>query len=153
VIERIGVDKTAGIWETIVRVIGHDLLFLEVNTAVVIFRERGSKNVFCRKVGKHSPPMRPWGMQFRACGTPNCIRRPLDFFVQNDNYEVRMTCRFCGWRSEWVKEQDWKTSVFKLDRTLPNVFWHSYPASQSLQNLFVEVTAKKSGERSAARGG
>jgi hypothetical protein len=142
VIEHIGMDKTVGIWEMIIWVIGHDLLFLEVNTVVAICREWSLKNVFCRKVGKHSPPMWPWGMQFRVCGTPSCTQ---NFFVQNDNYDVHMTCRFCGWRSEWVKEQDGKTSVFKLDRTLPNMFWHSYPASQLLQNLFVEVTAKKSG--------
>jgi hypothetical protein len=90
VIEHIWVDKTAGIWETIIQAISHNLLFLKVNTVVVIFREQGLKNVFCRKVGKHSPPMRPWDMQFRVCGTPHCIRRPLDFFVQNDYYNVCM---------------------------------------------------------------
>lgn len=145
-------DKTAGIWDAIIRVIGHDLLLLEVNSVVVVFKERGSKEVHARKIGKHSPPLRPWGVEFRACGKPGCSgRKSQDFFVQSKECDVRMTCRFCGWTSAWVKEKDWKGEVFKVDRTLPNVFWHAYPASHSLQNLFIEVTQQKEAGGSGAR--
>ncbi|KAF8124456.1 hypothetical protein EV363DRAFT_1178020, partial [Boletus edulis] len=139
-IERIGIDKTAGIWYTILRVIGHDLLLLEVNSVVVIFKERGQSEVMARKIGRHSLPMRPWGVEFRACAAPTCEPTAHDFFVQNDGYGVRMACRWCGWRSVWVKEKDWKAYVFRMDSSLPNVFWHSYPPSYSLQNIFVEAT-------------
>lgn len=143
-IERIGVDKTAGIWDTVLRVVGHDLLLLEVNAVVVIFRERGSSEVLARKIARHAPPLRPWGVDFSVCGTPNCARKPHHFFVKNDGYAVRVTCRFCGWRSEWVDDNHLANrGVFKVDRSLPNVFWHPYPPPPSLQNVFVDVTEIK----------
>ncbi|KAF8426445.1 hypothetical protein L210DRAFT_791616, partial [Boletus edulis BED1] len=81
IIERIAVDKTAGIWDTVVRVIGQDLLLLEVNTVILVYKERGSHEVVARKIGKHAPPMRPWGVEFNACATPGCKRSSRDFFV------------------------------------------------------------------------
>ena len=73
VIEHISIDKMARIWKTIICTISHDLLVLEVNTVVVIFKECGSHTIYPRKMGKHSPPMWPWGIEFSACGTLSCI--------------------------------------------------------------------------------
>ncbi|KAG9312769.1 hypothetical protein JVU11DRAFT_7206 [Chiua virens] len=140
VIERLGVDKTMGLWDTVMSVVGQDLHLLEVNSVVAIFKERGSTEVLSRKIARHAPPMRPWGVEFRACGTPNCDRTTFDFYVQNDGYDVRMTCRACGWKSAWVKERHWGHHVFRLDNTLPTVFWHSYPPSDALKTLFVETS-------------
>ncbi|KAI9568139.1 hypothetical protein HD554DRAFT_2172537 [Boletus coccyginus] len=150
VIERMGVDKTAGIWDTVMSVVGQDIHLLEVNSVVVVFKERGSSEVLARKIARHAPPMRPWGVEFRACATPQCDRTPFDFYVNNNNFDVRMRCRACGWVSAWVKERHWKEHVFRLDSTLPKVFWHSYPPSHALQNIFVEATREK--ERDDRRG-
>lgn len=146
-------DKTAGIWETLVRVIGHDIILLEVTAAVVVYRERGSDEVLAKKIARHSPPLRPWGVEFRACGTPDCHPRPQDLYVQSNDFDVRMNCRSCGWLSVWVKERHWKNRVFRLDRTLPNVFWHDYPAPKSLENIFVDATREviQAGAGSAPR--
>ncbi|KAG9312768.1 hypothetical protein JVU11DRAFT_7205 [Chiua virens] len=143
VIERLGVDKTMGLWDTVMSVVGQDLHLLEVNSVVAIFKERGSTEVLSRKIARHAPPMRPWGVEFRACGTPNCDRTTFDFYVQNDGYDVRMTCRACGWKSAWVKERHWGHHVFRLDNTLPTVFWHSYPPSEALYNIFIEASKEK----------
>lgn len=150
VIERIGVDKTGSLWETIVRVIGHDLLLLQVNAVVVVYRERDTNEVEARKIGRHDPPLRPWGVEFHACGTPGCDRMSRDFVVRSDIFDVRMTCRYCRWTSAWVKQPHWKDHVFRLDSTLPNVFWHDYPPSKSLQQLFVDVTGKKAADKARA---
>ena len=135
------------------RVIGHDIILLEVTAAVVVYRARGSNEVLAKRIGRHSPPIRPWGVEFCACGKPGCQPRTNDFYVQSSAFDIRMTCRCCGWQSAWVKERHWKNFVFRLDRTLPNVFWHDYPAPKSLENLFVDVTeeADRAGTGDTAR--
>ena len=141
-IERIGVDKTAGIWDTIIRVIGHDLHLLQVNLVIAVYKEHGQDGVVARKIGCHTLPMHLWGVEFDSCGMPGCQPSPLDFFIQNSRYDVRMTCRLCHWQSAWVKEDAWKHHIFRMDTTLPNIFWHSYPPLNSLRNIFVDVTAQ-----------
>lgn len=153
VIERIGVDKTAGIWDTVARVIGQDLHLLEVNAVVIVYKERCSQEVVARKIARHSPPMRPWGFEFHACGSSHCEPRSQDFAMQNSDFDVRTSCRCCGWKSAWVKERHWKRCLFRLDRTLPNVFWHEYPASKALENLFVDITSEMEGSGASAGAG
>ena len=38
---------------------------------------------------------------------------------------------------------DFKGLLFQLSSALPDVFWHKYPASAELQNLFMRVTKLK----------
>ena len=144
VIECIGVNKTAGIRDTVLWVVGHDLLLLEVNAVVIIFRERGSSEVLARKIARHAPPLQPWGVDFSVCGTLNCTQKPHHFFIKNNSHAVCVMCRFCGWRSEWVDDNHLADrGVFKVDRSLPNIFWHPYPPLPSLQNVFMDITEIK----------
>ena len=64
-IERIGVDKTAGIWDTIIRVIRHNLHLLQVNLLVAVYKEHGQDCIVVRKIGRHTLPMHPWGSGVR----------------------------------------------------------------------------------------
>ena len=107
-IERIGMDKTAAIWDMVMSVVGHNLHLLESNSVVIIFKEWGSSDVLARRIVWHAPPMQPLGVEFHTCATPQCDHTSLDFYVQNDNFNVCMRCRVCGWMSVWVKERHWK---------------------------------------------
>ena len=143
-VERIGVDKSAGIWDSIARVVAQDHNLLQANAAVLVYKERGSKEVTARKIGRHSAPLRPWGVEFRACATPGCQPEFLDFYVRCEGgMDVRLTCRRCSWQSEWVKSIDRKNLIFNLDSTMPSVFWHEYPPTEDLQRLFVNVSREK----------
>lgn len=146
VADRIAIDKTAGIWDTISRVIGQDITFLEVNTAVVIYRERGTETVVSRKIGRHFPPLRPWGVEFHACATPGCDPDSRDLVVRSDGHKAKVVCRICGWKSAWVKGKDRENLIFQLDSTLPTVYWHHYPPSEALKKLFVNVSQGQGGE-------
>ncbi|KAG9315114.1 hypothetical protein JVU11DRAFT_4231 [Chiua virens] len=53
--------------------------------------------------------------------------------VQNDTYNVQMICRACEWKSAWMQECHWAHHIFRLDNTLPKVFWHSYSPSDMLK--------------------
>lgn len=144
VIERIGVDKSDCIWKTVARIIGQDHSLLEVNTAVIIYRERETQEVVARKIGRHNPPLRPWGVEFHACGTPGCEPNSRDFYIRSErNNQVRATCRACLWTSAWVKEADREGLVFQLDSSMPTIYWHDYPPPDALQNLFVEATMRR----------
>lgn len=142
VMEGIGVDKTVDIWETVLRVVAQDASLLEVSSVVVIYRERGSTEVQSRQIGLHAPPYRPWGVEFRACGKEGCSPTRGDFLIKSRGSSVRMICRLCGWGSAWVKEKDVEGLLTCPNRTVPNVFWHSYPPSPALESLFVRVTQK-----------
>lgn len=140
-IERIGVDKTADVWETIMYCMGNDAMLLDATSVIVVFRERASGKVFCRKIGRHYLPYRPWGVEFRMCqndhGNKGCH---LDFHVKGDAKMARMECKRCHWRSGWVKEEHREGLLFRLNSKLPNVYWHEFPASEDLRSLFVRVT-------------
>lgn len=43
------------------------------------------------------------------------------------------------------EEQHWKEHIFRLNSTLPKIFWHSSPPSEALQNIFIEVTRERGG--------
>jgi hypothetical protein len=142
VIEAIGVDKTGNIWDTVSRVVGRDLNLLTMNSVVVIYRERGGE-VKSRHIGLHCPPLRAWGVEFSACATEGCRPAPYDFIIRDNDTGVRITCRLCHWRSVSLKLSDVKGVLFRLSSTVPNVFWHEYPPSLELQDVFVTVTKSK----------
>ncbi|KAF8439434.1 hypothetical protein L210DRAFT_3504525 [Boletus edulis BED1] len=66
IIEHIVVDKTAGIWDTVVWVISQDLLLLKVNTVILVYKECRSHEAVARKIGKHAPSMCSWGVEFNV---------------------------------------------------------------------------------------
>lgn len=140
VVESIGVDKTADIWDAILQVVSHDPNLLEVNSVVVIYKERESEAVHAREIALHAPPYRPWGVEFQACGTEGCNPTPSDFYVKSQGPAIRMTCRLCQWVSAWVKTKDAEHLLTCPNRTVPNVFWHSFPPSPALASLFVRAT-------------
>lgn len=141
-IEGLGVDNAGNIWETMSQVVGRDLTLLQMNSVVVIYRERGGE-VKCRHIGSHCPPLRAWGVEFRACATQGCRPGPYDFIIRENASGVRVVCRECQWRSAALKLSDFKGLLFRLSSALPDVFWHEYPASAELQDLFVRVTKLK----------
>jgi hypothetical protein len=143
-IEAMGLDKTDGIWETIARVVGRDVNLLQTNNVALIYRERGEQ-VKCRLIGLHCPPLRAWGFEFTACGKHDCRPSAYDFLIRDNESGVRMTCRLCNWRSASLKLRDVEGLLFRLSSTVPNVFWHEYPPSAQLQNVFVRVTKAKEG--------
>ena len=130
--------------DTILQVVGHDLLLLEVNAVVIIFREWGSSEVLTRKIARHAPPLQPWGINFSVCRMLKCVWKPYHFSIRNDGYTIHTTCRFCGWRSEWVDDKCLaERNVFKVDKVLSNIFWHLYLPLPSLENIFIDVTETK----------
>lgn len=141
-IEGIGVDKTANLWETLSRVVGRDVNLLHTNNVLIIYRERGS-GVQCRQIGLHAPPMRAWGVEFTACGNEQCRPCPYDFVIKDNDCGTRMVCRLCSWTSKALKPKDISGLLFRLSSTVPDVFWHEYPPSAQLQDVFVCTTKQK----------
>lgn len=141
-IESIGVDKTANIWDTLSRVVGRDINLLHTNNVLVIYRERGGE-VLCRQIGLHAPPIRAWGVEFIACGKEGCQPSAYDFIVRDNDCGTRLVCRLCNWTSAALKPKDINGLIYRLSSTVPDVFWHEYPPSAQLQDVFVRVTHEK----------
>lgn len=144
VIECVGIDKTAGIWDSVSKVVSYDQVLLD-SSVVVICRERDEANptnIIARKIARHQASRRPYGFEFKTCGNRECPggSRGLDFLVENKGLDVKMTCRICLWESAWVPDKDFKEHFHKIPGGPLDVFWHSYPASPSLQLLFVSTT-------------
>jgi hypothetical protein len=144
-IEGMGVDKSGNIWETISRVVARDINLLHTNTVVLIYREReGAREVKSRQIGLHYPPMRAWGFEFTACGNDACRPSPYDFSMKDNESGTRIVCRLCGWASTALKIKDVEGLFVRLSSTVPNVFWHEYPPSAELQDVFVRITKSRS---------
>lgn len=141
-IEGVGVDKTANIWDMLSRVVGRDINLLHTNNVVAIYRERGGE-VKSRQIGLHAPPMRAWGFEFTACGNEECRPSPYDFIIKDNECGTRMTCRLCNWSSATLKLRDVTGLFFRLSSTVPDVYWHDYPPSVELQDVFVRVTNRR----------
>ena len=97
-IEGLGMDNAGNIWEMMSQVVGHNLTLLQMNSVIIIYRERGSE-VKCRHIGSHCPPLRAWGVEFRACVTQGCRPGLYDFIIRENDSRVRVVCRRCQWRS------------------------------------------------------
>ena len=138
----IGVDKTSGIWQTISHAVGRDMKLLHTNNVIVIYRERG-EGIKCRQIGLHCPPLRAWGFEFKACAKSDCRPSQHDFIIRDNDVGVRMTCRVCEWQSASLKFRDVEGLLYRLSRTTPDVFWHEYPPSAELENVFVSTTERK----------
>ena len=152
VIEAIGLDKTSNIWDSIARVAGQDLNLLQMNSVIVIYRERGATmEVKARHIGLHCPPLRAFGVEFRACATEGCRPSPYDFILRDNHSGIRMTCRLCKWRSASLKASDVQGLINRLSSTTPDVFWHEYPAGVDIQDVFVRVTKRKELESAEAK--
>lgn len=141
-IEGIGVDKTANIWDTVSRVVGRDVNLLHTNNVLLIYREREGP-VLCRLIGLHAPPIRAWGVEFTACGNESCRPSEYDLIVRNNDCGTRVVCSRCNWRSAALKVDDIKGVLHRLNSTVPDVFWHDYPPSPELRDIFVSVTKSK----------
>lgn len=143
VIERLGVNKYADIWGTVIQVVSQELDLLQVNSVVVVYKERGSGSVECREIGLHLLPMRPWGVEFAACGKEGCRPKAYEFHTRTTGGGVSTQCRRCGWVSRVVKNSDIKEYVFPFNSTVPNVYWHTYPTCMALGAIFVTITKQK----------
>lgn len=110
VIEQMKVNKTVGIWEIIMSIAGHNLHLLKGNSVVMIFKEWGLNEVLVGKIGQHTPPMQPWGIEFSTCRKTGCIWTASDFFTQSENYDICMECRMCVWKSVWVRSSTGKST-------------------------------------------
>lgn len=141
-IQGVGVDKTCDIWDTLTRAVGRDINLLHTNSVIAIYRERRGE-VRCRQIGLHCPPTRAWGFEFTACGSDECRPTPYDFIIRDNGTGVRATCRRCNWASVALKPRDLDGLLFRLSSTVPDVFWHEYPPSVELQDLFVRVTKQR----------
>ena len=144
IIENIGVDKTDGIWDTVLRAVGHDAGLLRSTNVICIHKDRGDTRVSCRSIALHAPAVRPWGVEFTLCGTPGCQHSRQDLSFKYDPRRVRATCRKCLWRSGWVSERDVLEYVGRLNSKLPGVYWCEYPPPIELRRIF--VTAKREGD-------
>ena len=152
VIEAIGLDKTSNIWDSITRVVGRDLNLLQLNSVIVIYRERGAAmEVKARHVGLHCPPLRAFGIEFCACATEGCRPSPYDFVIRDNHSGVRMTCRLCKWQSATLKASNVQGLINRLSSTMPDVFWHEYPAAVDIQDAFVRMTKRKELEAAGAK--
>jgi hypothetical protein len=101
VVKHISVNKTAGICDTLMWVIGHNIILLEATAAVMVYRECGSSEVLANKIVCHRPPSQPWGVEFHTCGKPGCQLCTYDFYMQSHDFDICMTCRSCDWQSAW----------------------------------------------------
>ena len=145
VIERVAIDKTGDLWDMLSRAVCQDLHLLQTNSAVILFKERHSRDSMptAREISLHYLPSRPWGISFSACGTEGCKPEAYDFNIKSDKSGVRMECKLCGWKSPKVSQKDASEYVTLVDSAFPSVFWHSYPLSARLAALFVTAAGRK----------
>ena len=109
---------------------------------MLIYRERGEE-VQCRQIGLHCPPIRVWGFEFAACGNHECRPSPYDCSIRENKSGIRMICRLCNWCSALLRLRDADGMISRVNSTVPNMYWHEYPASMRLQDLFVRATCRK----------
>ncbi|KAI9569133.1 hypothetical protein HD554DRAFT_2038321 [Boletus coccyginus] len=107
-IEHVAIDKTGDLWNVLLQAICHNLHLLQTNSIVILFKE---------------------------CHGPNS--KPTDFDMLCSPSGIRMKCRLCSWGLPKVTSNDTCEYVTPMDRSFPNVFWHSYPVSAPLAALFV----------------
>lgn len=143
IVKRIGIDKTANIWETVSQVIAHDRVLLQATDVVLIYREREAPQTVSRRIGAHYPPLRPWGFQFEGCATKGCSPRTSELTVKNSHGKIQIVCQLCLWKSAWVGEHDVKEYFTRASSKAPNVYWHNFPASQELKRLFIRITSER----------
>ena len=94
----------------------------------------------------HVVPWRAFGIEFKACGTPECNPLPYRMLVKGDAARFRLVCSQCKWKSAWLKAEEHPPHLYQVNRVVsPLLFWHSYPPSPGLLNLFVDATPKLDG--------
>ncbi|KAF8425811.1 hypothetical protein L210DRAFT_934937 [Boletus edulis BED1] len=94
IIDRLGVNKGTNIWDEVILAASQEIELLQVNSVVAVYKERGYEVVHCREIGLHSLPMRPWGIEFAACGTEGCRPRVYEFHTRTSGGGwVRTQCR------------------------------------------------------------
>lgn len=139
IIENIGIDKTDGIWNVVLRTVGHDLALLQSTNVICIHKDRGDVAVSCRSIGHHDPAVRPWGVEFVKCATPGCQHSRHDLVFQYNRRRVRLTCRKCMWRSGWVNERGASQYIGVLNSKLRGIYWCEYPPQEELRSIFLRA--------------
>ncbi|KAF8547654.1 hypothetical protein OG21DRAFT_1527013 [Imleria badia] len=104
VIKCLGINKhISQLWDAIVEVVSQELDLLQVNSVIATYRERGSQTVECQEIGLQSPLMRPWDIEFAACGKDRCTPKWYEFHTRTTAQGVKVKCRRCSWVSEVVR--------------------------------------------------
>lgn len=105
----------------------------------------GQQTVRARRLAKHTLPWRAFGYEFRACMNPDCNPPPYQMHVKGKTNRFRVACSKCGWKSAKLELKSYEPHVYQVNPVAsPLLFWHSYPASPGLQNLFVDASRKPS---------
>lgn len=143
VVECIGVNKTKNIWGAVSQAVGQDRTLLQATNVVLIYRERGSELTAARRIGAHFPPLRPWGFQFKECGTEGCKPQANELVVKNSHGKIQLLCQRCLWKSALVGESDVRDHFVSLGGETPNVYWHGFPASQELKRIFTATARER----------
>lgn len=143
-----GVFGRKDVWAGLTQMLATSNDFLEYTTAVVVYSSylTGQRTVECRQITKDSLGVRAFGFEFKACATQGCHPSAADMRVFNKDAKVHLCCLKCHWRSAWVRtdeDNEYFKRVHKI--VAPTLFWHHFPPSIGLQNLFVEVSKPKAG--------
>lgn len=149
----IGVFGETDVWTALCNVLASSNDLLDYTTAVLVYSttSNGERVVKCRQIGKDIPGVRAFGYEFKSCATPGCQPTAADLRVFNSDSKIHLRCLKCKWRSASVSTNQDNQHFKKIDKTnSPNLFWHYYPASSSLQNFFVEQTIGQKDVEAAA---
>lgn len=137
-----GLYGTGDIWASVCNMLTSNNEVLNYTTLVILYavEVNGERQVESRQITKHAPPYHAFGYQFKACGTPGCNPNIHDITVHTSRQKVQLQCTKCNWRSGKVRS-DTSNEYFKQVNPMkaPLLFWHHFPPSPALQNLFVSV--------------
>ena len=146
-IEDIEVDKTLHIWDIVSWLVSKDVNLLHTNNVLIIYRKREGP-VLCWLIGLHAPSIWAWGIKFTVYGNKNCRLSDYNLIIWNNNCSTWVVCSRCNWRSATWRSATFKVNNIKgvlhrLNSTIPDIFWHHYPLSSELWDIFVSITTSK----------
>ncbi|KAJ8581503.1 hypothetical protein M405DRAFT_847007 [Rhizopogon salebrosus TDB-379] len=131
---------SSDLWASMCSMLTSNNELLDHTTLVMVYavEVNGERRVESRQIAKHSLPFRPFGHEFRACGTSGCQPKAYDFTARTKKNAVHLVCTKCGWQSGKIRF-DANNDHFKQLSPIkaPLLFWHHFPPSAALQNLFV----------------
>ena len=129
------------LWGVFTRALESTLKVLESLLINFVFVEQWGEKLTCRHVAMYHLLFNAWGVSFRTCGGKDCkdvISSDLSFHIKKNT--LCYYCAFCGWKSCRVKQEDIAAMVFLMLFNLLLVFWHTYPPSLYLLNIFTRLT-------------
>jgi hypothetical protein len=121
------------LWDLFRTVLADNRSLLDCTVVIFIFREGGQ--TLERAVGKHLEN-RPFGFEFTDC--PKECRGQFRLATSSRDSKVRMACTKCKWQSKWVAV-DSNKHFHLLHPSAPKIFWHTFPATHSAANLFIDA--------------